>query len=58
MHGLQTINKLNREAAEAQRIVSAHNVGVRVAPGVTAEKVEPRANPHVTIDNIMKGSRG
>lgn len=58
MHGIQTLAKLNREADEAHRIVAAHNVGIRVAPGVTAEKVEQRADPHQTIDRILKGARG
>ena len=56
MHGLPTLAKLNREAAEAHRIVSAHSIGN--TPVITSLKIAPAAERLATTNNLLNGAKG
>ena len=56
MHGLPTLAKLNREAAEAHRIVSAHSVGS--TPVIASPKITPVAERLATMNNLLNGAKG
>ena len=56
MHGITTINKLNREAAEAAHILNARapaNLAV-THPEIDAAIREQRAHAHETIARLTK----
>lgn len=56
MHGIHTIERLNREADEAHRIIAAHDVGKQQPAAPTHH--EQRENPHTVIDRILEGAKG
>lgn len=56
MHGLPTIHKMNREAAEANRIVSAHKPAAE--PIIASPKLAPAAERLATMKRITDGAKG
>lgn len=56
MYGLTTLAKLNREADEAHRIVSAHSVGS--TPVIATLKIAPAAERLATMNKLLNGAKG
>lgn len=59
MHGLTTIARLNRENAEAARIMAAHaDADAAKARAQSAAPHLPMTAPTDTINRIMEGAKG
>lgn len=56
MHGITTINRLNREAAEAARIINAHAPAslAKTHPEIDAAIREQRAHAQETIARLTR----
>ncbi len=58
MHGIQTIHKLNREAAEAARIVSSHAPAAPKPTDYTGITKQHLLNAQDNIQKILGGAKG
>ncbi len=58
MHPLTTIAKLNREAAEASRIINAHNPAAKPVENPGNAVREHLANARQNIERILGGAKG
>ncbi len=58
MHPLTTIHKLNREAAEAQRILNSRDPAAKPVTSPTEAVRQHLAGAHQNIERILGGAKG